>query len=285
MVKHFRPYLQVLPVVALLLFLMVGGISGALLQSLGYFPFLGMKSFTLEFYKRVLCDRVFLSSFLYTLKICAVSSFISLALGVLLAKCLVEAGEGRWPFFYKIPLIIPHVTVALFAVTFLSGNGVLARILHLCGVRGARGVFDSVLFSPSGAGVIAAYVWKEAPFVLLTVYALMGRISSRHEKIAVNLGAGRVYAFFRVVLPMIMPAVLSCFVIIFSYSFGAYELPVLIGSTVPRALPVQAFIEYQSPLPENRPYAMAYCVILGVTSVLCMSVLYALLKRLGGGKR
>ena len=54
--------------------------------------------------------------------------------------------------------------------------------------------------------------------------------------------------------------------IIFAFSFGAYEVPFLLGPTTPNALPVKAYIEYSSPELFNRPYAMVINCILTQTS-------------------
>ncbi len=54
-----------------------------------------------------------------------------------------------------------------------------------------------------------------------------------------------------------MPAIRKAFLIILTFSFGAYELPFLLGPTIPKALPVQAYIEYIHPDLRHRPYAMA----------------------------
>ena len=55
-----------------------------------------------------------------------------------------------------------------------------------------------------------------------------------------------------------MPAISTAFIIIFAYAFGAYELPFLLGATLPRAFPVQAYMEFLSPDLSHRPYAMVY---------------------------
>ena len=55
-----------------------------------------------------------------------------------------------------------------------------------------------------------------------------------------------------------MPAISTAFIIIFAYAFGAYELPFLLGATLPRAFPVQAYMEFLSPDLSHRPFAMVY---------------------------
>lgn len=107
----------------------------------------------------------------------------------------------------------------------------------------------------------------------MTVLAVLKRIDDKYEKVAINLGASRWYAFRKVTIPILMPTILSTFIIIFSFSFGAYEIPFLLGSTVPKTLPIQAFIEYQNPDMSNRPLAMAINIIIIAIS-LAMVVLF-----------
>ena len=96
----------------------------------------------------------------------------------------------------------------------------------------------------------------------MMVYASLLHIDSDLIHTAKNLGATSFKAIRHVVLPLVSPAILASFLIVFAYAFGAYEVPWLIGPTVPKALPVQAFIEYTNPLAEHRPFAMAYAILL-----------------------
>lgn len=266
----YKPYLEVMPIVLLLLFVLVFGIFGALMQSLGYFPFIGMKEITLEYYTRIFTNTGFLKSLSFTLYISAVSSIIAVILGIIIASLIVSLNSKK-EYIYKIPMVVPHITVALFAITFLSDTGFFARMLYSMGLKNAQEIFSNVLFSSNGLGIILAYIWKETPYVMLTCLAVLKRLSSKHEMAAINLGASKWYAFRKVTLPMLLPTILSVFTIIFSFSFGAYEIPMLLGATVPKAIAVQAFIEYQNPMMINRPYAMAMnMVIIGFCVVFVL---------------
>ena len=266
----YKPYLEVMPMVILLLFVLVFVIFGALMQSLGYFPFIGMKEITLEYYTRIFTNTGFLKSLSFTLYISAVSSIIAVILGIIIASLIVSLNSKK-EYIYKIPMVVPHITVALFAITFLSDTGFFARMLYSMGLKNAQEIFSNVLFSSNGLGIILAYIWKETPYVMLTCLAVLKRLSSKHEMAAINLGASKWYAFRKVTLPMLLPTILSVFTIIFSFSFGAYEIPMLLGATVPKAIAVQAFIEYQNPMMINRPYAMAMnMVIIGFCVVFVL---------------
>ena len=58
-------------------------------------------------------------------------------------------------------------------------------------------------------------------------------------------------------LPLSIPVISRAFLIIFIFAFGGYELPLLLGSTLPKALSVQTYLAYMSPNLLERPLAMA----------------------------
>ena len=125
---------------------------------------------------------------------------------------------------------------------------------------------------------MAAYLWKEVPFVAYFTLALMSGVSGTLGEAAEDLGASPLRSFFSVTLPLSLPAVCRATLIIFIFAFGGYELPMLLGATLPKALPVEAYLSYMSPELRDRPYAMAMYGVILVLSV-AMAGLYALLTR------
>jgi putative spermidine/putrescine transport system permease protein len=178
----------------------------------------------------------------------------------------------------KIPILVPHTIVALFIIMFFSQNGLLARILFHMGLITAQDNFPMILYNTNNIGIILAYLWKEIPFVAYFVLALMASINSTLGEAAENLGASSIKSFIHITLPLCMPAVNKALLIIFAFSFGAYELPFLLGATIPKALSVQAYVEYINPDLRHRAYAMAMNgVMLLIT--LAISGIYYLISR------
>ena len=68
--------------------------------------------------------------------------------------------------------------------------------------------------------------------------AILQSVGEDYEQAAQSLGANRWQQFRYVTLPLIMPGVLSASVIVFAFTFGAYEIPAILGQTFPKALPV-----------------------------------------------
>ena len=254
----------------ILIGIFVTGIVLGLLQSFGYFKAIGLTDFTLKYYREVLMDSNFLSSLKFSLYTATVSSVIAVVLGVLLAYSIVQmkGKKETIELLYRVPIAVPHIVAALLMYNIFSQTGILPRILFEIGLIQDQAQFPSVLYEPNGVGIIAAYIWKEIPFVALTTYTVLSGVSKKLSYVAYNLGANKKQVFIYVLLPLIMPSVLSSFIIIFAFSFGAYELPLLLGPTQPNALAVQAFIEYSNPVLQNRPYAMVYNMLITLIAVI-----------------
>ncbi len=104
-----------------------------------------------------------------------------------------------------------------------------ARILANAGlITDQQSSFRSLLYDRYGLGVILAYLWKEIPFIIYFVIALMANINGSLGEATTNLGANKLQAFMKVTLPLCMNTVLSGFLIIFVFALGAYELPFIL---------------------------------------------------------
>lgn len=245
------------------------GILMGFLQSIGIFKAAGLTETTLKYYREVLGSKSFIDSLEFSLYIALVSSIISIVLGVLLAysiyKSKIRTGMEK---IFNIPIVVPHMVSALMMYNILAQSGTLPRILHSFGLIKDQASFPSLLYGKNGVGIMLSYMWKEIPFIAMTTYAILGNISSRLSDVARNLGANNRQVFRHILLPLIGPTVFSSFIIIFAFSFGAYEVPLLLGPTSPQTLPIKAFIEYSNPSLINRPYAMVINMILTFISIV-----------------
>ena len=283
-------------VFALLLpFLLVTGIVlvsvwNVLVQSLGYIPAFGLTKPTLQYYIQVFSRTDFLSAVWVSMRIALWSTVFSVILGVLIAMALIKCRRTKGGMIYaiRLPILVPHAVVAVFVIQILSQTGLVARVAHMLGLLEDYTAFPQLLFTPSYLGTILAYLWKEAPFVAYFVLAFMSGISDTLGEAAENLGASSVRSFWEVTLPLSIPVISKAGLIIFIFAFGGYELPLLLGSTLPKALAVQTHLMYMSPDLLQRPLAMA---MNGVVLLLSagMAIAYSLLvhqlnRKIGGAK-
>ena len=274
------PYLLLVPQMFLTVLLLIGLITG-ITQSFGVIPAFGLTEPTFRYYREVLTKPDLVRSVCYSLWIAFVSALLSAAAGVFLCAVLVAGHrtKGKIMRIIQLPIIVPHVVVALFVVNLCSQNGLLARIAFGLGLIGEQQEFPMLIYDGYGVGIILAYLWKEIPFIIYFVISLMANIDRKLGEAAVNLGADRIRAFFCVTLPLCANTICSGFLIIFVFALGAYELPFLLGATVPKALPVQAYIQYTHPDLKNRPYAMALNGIIIVISLLSAAAYFILIRK------
>ncbi|MFA6807643.1 MAG: ABC transporter permease subunit [Eubacteriales bacterium] len=272
-----KPYIYLFPALGVIVVFFLGGFILALIQSLGYFPAIGLDDFTLNYYKEVLSDPQFLESLGYTLYIAAVSTAISTVLGTILAYALLKTSlkNSIISFLYKIPIAVPHLVAALMIVFILSQGGVMARFFIKTGLITETADFPAFFFTRNALGIIIIYVWKEIPFVAFMVYAVMKNIHRNLGEVASTLNASERQVFCHVILPLSMPSIISASVIVFAFSFGAFEIPYLLGVTYPKTMSVWAYYSYISSDLMERPVAMVINIVISLICS-CLVLIYYL---------
>lgn len=264
--------LLLLPAFLVLILLFGGGLVVGISQSLGYFPVIGLTEVTFRYYIEVLTNRNFLQSLWLTFRIAFVSTLLSSILGV--AFALVLRGRFRGSqlatFLFQVPLPIPHLVAANGLLLLITQSGLLARTGVALGIMSQPSDFPILVFDSAGVAIILTFLWKEVPFIGLVVLAILQSIGSQFEELAQTLGANRWQRFWYVLLPLILPGILSTSIIVFAFVFASYEIPLLLGVRYPTTLPVLAFQQYKKPDLALRPEAMAISVILAVIAIILL---------------
>lgn len=271
---------MVLPAL-LLLVVFVYGVGSGVIQGFGIMPYLDRTEFTLQYYEEALTRADLVESIMFSLYFSLVSAIGALIGGIALSALMTRAKTSRITRLMgiQIPISTMHAVVALAVICLFSGAGLFPRLLHVAGMAPEATSFPSVVGAPSGWGIIAVYMWKEIPFIAFTTITIMMNISGTFGEAARVLGANSWRTFFSVTLPLCKGAILRAFLVVFAFAFGSYEIPFLLGPTVPKALPVLAYIEFQDPDIINRCYAMALNGIMaGICTVLCI-IYYIVLQR------
>lgn len=237
-------WVQLMPVIAVLTVLFGGALVLAVMQSLGFAPWFGVNTFPdFSYFGALWGSWSFWQSLGLTLYYAIVSTFIALVLGIMLALAMVRLfpGKSLYKYLYKLPLMIPYTVGIALAVIMLGNGGMLSRIFAFVGLIGDPSEFPQILKTHYGWGIIAVYVWKQTPFVTLTIYAVLLGVGRETEEAAAILGANKRQIFFQVTLPQILPGIVSSTLIIFAFNIGAFEAPFILGGGFPDTLPVVAW--------------------------------------------
>jgi len=274
MKKTTKQMLYTMPAVIFIAGTILVGAFIAVIQSFGYFPEIGLKNWTTEYYRSVFSQPLLFHSFVYSFKTAFLSSVVGVGFGVVSSYLLVTYNKelNLYRRFLALPVAVPHIIVVVIVFNLFIRTGFVSRLLVGSGLLESFEQFPSLLFTDSGFGVIAVYFWKAFPYTIMVLYSVLRSIHHQYRPVSMNLGARNYQYFIHVVLPMAKPMILTTSIILFAFSFSAYEVPFLLGATVPKALPVQAYIDYTSPILENRPYAMAINVLMMVVAFVLIAV-------------
>lgn len=261
-----RIVLLLSPAVTVVGVLFLGGLGLGVAQSLGYLPFLDGWHWGLAAYRTAWHDPAVRASFALTLRVSLLSTVAASVLGVGAGLLIHRLGRARRlvTAIFASTLPVPHLVGAVAMLLLLSQSGLLSRATHAVGLTDSPAAFPALTADSFGWGIIAEYVWKETPFVGVVVLAALSSGVDELESAARTLGAGGWQRLRHVVLPLIAPSVAATSILVFAFTFGSYEVPLLLGRPFPAALPVVA-LQYQQDVDLNaRPTAMAVSVVIAV---------------------
>lgn len=268
--------LELAPVTLVLAGLFGGAVVLAVLQSLGFAPWLGINTFPdFSYFARLWSGEAFWISLGLTLYYAVISTVVALVLALILSLALMKSFTGcRFvKFVYKLPLVIPYAVGIALAILMLGNGGMFSRLAAFAGMIDDPSEFPSILKTHYGWGVIAVYVWKQLPFMTLAVAAVLVGIGRRTQEAASLLGAGPLTIFFRVTLPQIAPGVVTAVLICFSFNIGAFEAPFILGGGYPDTLPVIAWRYFNDADYALQLQGMAAVVSIGLLSG-CILLVY-----------
>lgn len=278
--ERLQIILMLAPALAVIGGLFIGGLVLALVQSFGYLPLIGRNEPSLAAYHHIFGQEAFYRSLWLTGWIALTSTVLSTILAILCALMLRRIARGqRWlSFLFQLNIPIPHLVGAIGVLFLFSQSGWLARLAYLAQLINEPADFPALVFDPYAFGIILEYVWKETCFIGVILLAVLQSLGEDYEDVARTLGANRWQRFRYVLLPLLRRGILSTSVLVFAFSFGAFEVPLLLGQRYPSALPVLAYRYYTDADLNARAEAMALNVII---TVLITGLVFIYLKLAG----
>ena len=216
-----------------------------------------LSGLSLQWYQEVFQSEVWARAIKNSMLIGVASALLATILGTLASMGLTQVefrGKGAVNALLVSPMIVPIVISALGLYFFFAELGLNATY----------------------TGLILAHTALGAPFVVITVTATLQGFDKNLMRAAASLGANPVKVFFSVVLPLILPGVVSGALFAFATSFD--EVVVVLFSAGPeqRTLPRQMF----DGIRENiTPAIMAAATLLIIFALVLLSVLEFLRRR------
>lgn len=260
-------YLMSAPALALYLGLLVIPLGLTLVLSFNVFDYssgINGDAYTLVHYTSLLGDPYFYEIFLRTFWISALTTILCVLIGVPEAYILSRMGPP-WRSIFLILILTPlliSVVVRAFGWSLLLGaDGLVNQTLQAFGGSPLK-----LLYTPFA--VVIALVHVMLPFMIIPVWTSLQKLDPAAEQAALSLGASQFTVIRKVVLPQIMPGVLSGTLIVFGLAASSFAIPGLLGG---RRLKMVATLIYDQYLSElNWPMGAAIAVALLLLNLLIM---------------
>ena len=271
--------LSITPPLLIIILLFYGGIFYGLVQSLGYQPAIGKYEINFDAYYNILFSeryaKLFWTGLALNLWVSFISTFLAAVLALFAALAIRKTFFGKTVcnFIYSLNLPMPHLVVAVGIIFVFSQSGLLARMLAQLNFISSPADFPVLVKDKYGVGIILAYIWKESAFFFIILMSVLQSLGENFEELAQSLGANRWQRFRYVILPLVMPSLFSASIIVFAFSFGAYEVPALLGVIYPQMLPVMAFEFFLNPDLNARSEGMALSIIIALI-VMILVIFY-----------
>jgi sulfate transport system permease protein len=154
------------------------------------------------------------------------AALVNAIFGLLVAWVLVRYkfwGKRFMDALVDLPFALPTAVAGITLATLYAKNGWIGRWLAPLGIQ----------VSYTQVGVFVALTFIGLPFVVRTLQPVLEDFDQEIEEAAATLGANRFKTFFRVILPMIFPALLTGFALAFARALGEYGSVVFISSNIP----------------------------------------------------
>jgi sulfate transport system permease protein len=175
---------------------------------------------------RIATEPIALATYEVTFVTALIAALINAVLGLLVAWVLVRYD---FPFrrlvdgFIDIPFALPTSVAGLTLATVYSENGWIGSLLAPFGIK--------VAFTRLGVGVAMLFI--SLPFVVRTLQPVLQEMEKDIEQAAWSLGASQWQTFWRVILPPLMPAILTGVALGFSRAVGEYGSIVIVAANIP----------------------------------------------------
>ena len=178
-----------------------------------------------DFWKAVSHPQV-VASYKLSFGASLIGATINLVFGALVAWVLVRyrfPGKKVVDALVDLPFALPTAVAGIALVTLYASTGWVGQYLDVFGIKVAY----------SQLGVVIALTYIGLPFVVRTVQPVLEDLEAEREEASASLGASRFTTIRRVILPSLLPALLTGYALAFARAVGEYGSVVFISGNMP----------------------------------------------------
>jgi putative spermidine/putrescine transport system permease protein len=221
-------------------------------------------AWTIGQYTTVLTDPYYYEIFLRTFRLSALTTLICIVVGAPEAYVLSRM-RSPWRSVFLLVVLAPllvSVVVRAFGWSMLLGpTGLVNEATQALGLGRVRLLYTET-------AVVVALVHIMVPFMVIPVWTSLQKLDPATEQAALSLGASHATVLRRVVLPQILPGLLSGSLIVFGLAASSFAIPGLLGGRRLKMVATVVYDEYLNSL--NWPLGAAIAVILLAANLAIM---------------
>jgi putrescine transport system permease protein len=218
-------------------------------------------------YHFLFTDALYVSSYLYSLKVAAVSTLLCLLIGYPMAYAIARSSPTSRNVLLML-IVLPFWTSFLLRVYawigLLKTNGVINNVLMSVGI-----IHEPLTMLQTDFAVYIGIVYSYLPFMILPLYSNLEKHDLTLIEAAADLGARPFTAFRRITLPQSLPGIIAGSLLVFIPAVGEYVIPSLLGRTdqlmIGRVLSDEFF--------ENRDWPVASSVAIFMLVLLVVPIM------------
>ena len=151
---------------------------------------------------------------------------VNVVFGTLIAWVLVRyrfPGRRIFDAVIDLPFALPTAVAGIALTAIYAPNGAVGALFAPLGWR--------IAYTP--LGIVVAMVFIGLPFVVRTIQPILEEVSHEVEEASATLGANRFQTIARIILPSLMPAILTGFALAFARAVGEYGSVIFIAGNIP----------------------------------------------------
>jgi len=182
---------------------------------------------SLDDYWSILTNKRVLASFRVSFGAALIAAAVAAVFGFIIAWSLVRykfPGKRLFDALIDLPFALPTAVAGIVLATIYEPQGWIGKlVMDNFGVQ--------IAFKP--LGIVVALIFIGLPFVVRTIEPVLQELDTAMEEAAASLGATRLQAFIKVILPNILPATITGFALAFARGVGEYGSVIFIAGNMP----------------------------------------------------
>ncbi|EKE76511.1 ABC transporter permease [Oceanibaculum indicum] len=240
-------------------------------------PYPGLQNYE-ALLTRPLLHRIWLT----TLRICAITTIITVVLGYLVAYAMVHVKETQraWMMFCILLTFWLSVLIRAFAwVMLLRNEGLANQGLMALGL-----ISEPLPLVRNEFGVIVGMVHFMLPLAVLPIFSNMTGIDARYVSAARGLGASPWVAFRHIYLPLSKPGLIAATILVFVFSLGFFITPAILGGGKVVMISEYIRVSFEETLRWGQATMLASTLLFAVLLTLALVARFVDLKKVFGAR-